>query len=141
MDEDSAIVKQYLQAGAIPIVKGIVPQIGSSDHDSNPVFGESKNPHDFARVCGGSSGGECALVASKCVPFSVGTDIAGSLRTPAAFCGVYSMKATAGRVTDRGVGDSNRERFDDFNHLKTVPGPIGSSVDDVITGFKVQSDP
>ena len=93
MKEDSAVLKQYLNAGAVPLVKGNVPQLGASQNSSNPIFGEALNPHDNSRVCGGSSGGDAALVAAKCIPFAIGTDQAGSLRVPSSFCGIYTFKA------------------------------------------------
>ena len=63
---------------------------------SNPVYGTTLNPYDKLRVPGGSSGGDAALVAAGGSPFGTGSDLAGSLRIPAAMCGLVSMKPTDG---------------------------------------------
>jgi Asp-tRNA(Asn)/Glu-tRNA(Gln) amidotransferase A subunit family amidase len=60
----------------------------------NPIYGTARNPHDVNRSCGGSSGGDGGLVAAKCSPLGIGTDVGGSIRIPAAFCGVYGFKPT-----------------------------------------------
>jgi len=57
------------------------------------------NPLNVKRSCGGSSGGDAGLIAARCVPFALGSDIGGSLRVPAAFCGIYGMKPTTGRIS------------------------------------------
>ena len=93
-DEDGVIVKLFRNAGAIPLVRGNVPQSALSLHTDNLVFGCARNPHDQSRSCGGSSGGDAGLIASQCIPFGIGSDIGGSLRFPAAFCGIYGFKPT-----------------------------------------------
>lgn len=93
-EEDSVTVKLFLKAGAIPLVRGNVPQSCLSIHTSNFIFGEARNPIDHSRICGGSSGGDAGMLASRCIPLSVGTDIGGSVRIPAGFCGVYGFKPT-----------------------------------------------
>ena len=65
----------------------------------NNIFGLAKNPHDSLRTCGGSSGGDGGLIASNCVPLSIGTDIGGSIRCPSAFNGVYGIKPTPLRIS------------------------------------------
>lgn len=65
-----------------------------SPHTNNRVWGESLNPLDNERTCGGSSGGDAGLLAARCIPISIGSDIGGSIRFPAAFCGVYGFKPT-----------------------------------------------
>ena len=66
----------------------------------NPLFGRTNNPWDLARSCGGSSGGEGAIVAAGGSPLGFGADIGGSLRVPAAFNGIASFKPTTGRMDD-----------------------------------------
>jgi Asp-tRNA(Asn)/Glu-tRNA(Gln) amidotransferase A subunit family amidase len=105
------------------------------------IFGEAKNPLDTTRSCGGSSGGDAGLVAARCVPFAVGTDIGGSLRFPAAFCGIYGFKPTQNRLTKRGCAPCRKERFNMHNHLTGTAGPMGASVDDLVTGMMCQLDP
>lgn len=65
-----------------------------SIHADNLIWGCSKNVHDKERSCGGSSGGDAGLVASRCVPIALGTDIGGSIRIPATFLGIYGFKPT-----------------------------------------------
>lgn len=79
-----------------------MPQMALSLHTNNLMWGEAKNPHNIKRSCGGSSGGDGGLVAARCVPLGIGTDIAGSLRLPAQFCGVYGFKPTTTRFSKRG---------------------------------------
>jgi Asp-tRNA(Asn)/Glu-tRNA(Gln) amidotransferase A subunit family amidase len=117
-----------------------VPQGKFNLSSKNMVFGEAVNPRNFDRSCGGSSGGDAGLVASKCVPFSLASDHTGGIRYPAAFCGIYGMKPTQRRCTSRGIGAMNRLRFDHFNHHQAVGGPLASSVDDCILAMKVQFD-
>ena len=83
-----------LEAGAIPLVRGNVPLAGASIHTKNYVWGRAKNPYDQSRSCGGSSGGDAGLVATRCVPIALGSDIGGSLRIPASFTGVLAFKPT-----------------------------------------------
>ena len=93
--KDAAIVAMIKKEGAIPIVRGNVPQFCWVGHTDNRVFGLSKNPYDQTRTCSGSSGGDGALVSSKCVPFALGTDIGGSVRAPAACNGILGFKPTS----------------------------------------------
>lgn len=69
----------------------------------NHIWGRAQNPWNTARTTGGSSGGEGGLLSSNCSPIGVGTDIGGSLRIPALYCGAYSLKPTAKRVSWEGV--------------------------------------
>jgi amidase len=72
-------------------------------HTTNNIYGTSLNPHDNKRSCAGSSGGEGGLIASNCVPISIGTDIGGSIRGPSAFCGVIGFKPTPYRTSYKGL--------------------------------------
>src|SRR5580704_10719876 len=87
-------------AGAIPIAETNVPQLMIFTETDNPLYGRTNNPWDLERSCGGSSGGEAAVIAAGASPLGLGNDIGGSLRIPAAFCGIASIKPTAGRVPD-----------------------------------------
>lgn len=93
-EEDSAVVQCMKLEGAIPLVRGNVPQAMYSIHTTNYIFGEALNPKDNSRSCGGSSGGDAGLVAAGCVPLGIGGDIGGSIRFPAVFCGIYGFKPT-----------------------------------------------
>jgi len=93
------------------------------------------------RSCGGSSGGEGGLIASRCIPCGLGSDIGGSVRFPAAFCGIYGFKPTGARVTMKGVPGARRHRHKAPGHLDSVIGPMGSSVDDMIIQSDIMFDP
>ncbi|MCM2394108.1 amidase [Streptomyces albipurpureus] len=86
------------QAGAIIVGKTNSPVLGFGGLTDNPLFGPTANPFDLSRNAGGSSGGSAAAVADGMVPFAEGTDAGGSIRTPSAWCGVYGLKPSAGRV-------------------------------------------
>ncbi|PIC43020.1 hypothetical protein B9Z55_009910 [Caenorhabditis nigoni] len=99
--------------GAIPFCFTNVPQGLLSYVSSNPIYGTTKNPWDFSRTSGGSSGGEAALLAAGGSAFGIGSDLAGSLRIPAAFCGLVTLKPTQDRlcVTDTHGGLPGRGRL------------------------------
>ena len=98
---DDPYVAALRAAGAIPIAKTNVPQLLIFTESDNPLYGRTNNPWNVERSCGGSSGGEAALIAAGASPLGLGNDIGGSLRIPAAFCGITSIRPTAGRTPDR----------------------------------------
>ena len=101
---DDAVICRVLRAhGAIPFVKTNVPQTLISFDCSNPIYKATRNPHDLTRTPGGSSGGESALIAAGGSILGIGTDIGGSVRIPAAFCGICALKPTAGRLSGVGI--------------------------------------
>lgn len=95
---DASAVARLRQAGAIPLCTTNVPELGFWFESDNPVYGRTNNPYDPARTCGGSSGGEGALIGAGASPFGVGSDIGGSIRMPAFFCGVFGHKPTNRRI-------------------------------------------
>src|SRR5215831_18182534 len=96
--EDAVIVSRAKSAGAVILGKTNVP-LGLADFQSyNDIYGTTNNPWDIGRSPGGSSGGSAAALAAGFGPLSVGSDIGGSLRVPAHFCGVYAHKPTFGLV-------------------------------------------
>jgi len=97
-DEDAAVVKRIKQAGAIVVGKTNTPEFGAGANTVNRLFGATRNPWDLALTVGGSSGGGAAALASGMLPLAEGTDFGGSLRVPAAFCGVVGLRPTAGLV-------------------------------------------
>ncbi|MET0264807.1 MAG: amidase [Duganella sp.] len=101
--QDAAIVARLKAAGAIVIARSNVPELAMTAESTNPRYGRTNNPHDVQRVAGGSSGGEGALVAARASAFGVGSDILGSIRIPAAFCGVVGFKPHSGAVDQRGT--------------------------------------
>src|SRR5947209_7235541 len=99
---DEAHVARLRQAGAIVLGKTNVAQLLMFVECDNPVYGRTNNPWNLDRTCGGSSGGEGAIIAAGGSALGLGTDIGGSCRYPAAFCGIAGFKPTAGRMPDRG---------------------------------------
>jgi fatty acid amide hydrolase len=97
---DDPYVAALRAAGAIPLAKTNVPQLLIYTESDNPLYGRTNNPWDLERSCGGSSGGEAALIAAGASPVGLGNDIGGSLRIPAAFCGIAAIRPTAGRTPD-----------------------------------------
>ena len=101
-EEEAGLVSVIKSLGANVIGKTNIPLKGLDVQCDNPVCGITKNPFDFSRTCGGSSGGSAVSVATGMVPLSIGTDLGGSLRIPAAFCGVTSMRCSYGRLPNSG---------------------------------------
>ena len=99
----ASIVKILNKKGAILIGTNNLNEFASGITGKNPIFGDSKNPWDFSRISGGSSGGSTVAVASGMVVFSLGTDTGGSIRVPASLCGLVGMKPTFGLISTFGV--------------------------------------
>jgi len=132
--QNDPYVQRLVEAGAIIIGKTNVPQALIYNETSNAVYGRTSNPWNLKRTPGGSSGGEAAIIAAGGSPLGLATDIAGSLRLPAAFCGITSLKATATRLYDDGYA-----RFlptPDFP-IVSVVGPMAREVDDLALMLQV----
>lgn len=95
---DATLVARLRQAGGIPIAKTNLPDLLFAFETDNLIFGRTKNPYSLERTPGGSSGGEAALIAACGSPMGLGSDCAGSVRLPAAFCGIAGLKPTSGRL-------------------------------------------
>jgi amidase len=100
--EDATVVARLRAAGAIPIARTNLPDLLFAFESDNLIRGRTNNPYDFSRTSGGSSGGEAALIAACGSPFGLGSDAAGSVRLPAHFCGIASIKPTSGRLPRTG---------------------------------------
>ncbi|KAJ4477352.1 amidase signature domain-containing protein [Lentinula aciculospora] len=124
---DAVLVDQLVSLGAIPIAKTNVPQTMFSFECSNPLWGRTTNPYNSNYTCGGSSGGEAALLAMDGSALGIGSDIGGSLRIPAAYCGVYCLKPSIGRVSKAGAHSSNPA----FEGIRSVAGPMARNVNDL----------
>ena len=132
------IVTKVLKAhGAIPFVKTNVPQTMISWENTNPIFGQTLNPRDLTRGPGGSSGGEGALVAGGGSILGIGSDVGGSIRIPAACCGVYGMKLTAGRTSLRGMQYASEGQL----CVTVSNGPLARDVDSLLLCSKVLLSP
>lgn len=97
-ERDATVVRRLREAGAIVLGLSNVPEGGMWMETYNKIYGRTNNPWDLGRTPGGSSGGEAALIAAGASPFGLGSDIGGSIRLPAAFCGVAGHKPTGRMV-------------------------------------------
>jgi amidase len=121
--QDAMIVERIKKAGAITVGKTNTPEFGAGSQTFNTVFGATKNPYDLTKTCGGSSGGAAVSLACGMVPIADGSDMGGSLRNPAAFCGVVGFRVAPGRVPSPALGNA-------WSTLG-VSGPMARTVPDV----------
>lgn len=133
---DGAAVKNLRAAGAIPLLVSNTPEFCTSWESNNYITGRTLNPHDSRRTAGGSSGGEGALVGAGASLFGVGSDVAGSIRVPAMFNGVFGHKPTAGVISLDGHFPNSPEKG--FNQYLTV-GPICRYAKDLPTLMHVMA--
>jgi amidase len=144
---DATLVTRLRRAGAIPIARTNLPDLLFAFESANLIFGQTNNPYDVTRTCGGSSGGEAALIAACGSPLGLGSDAAGSVRVPAAFSGIAGIKPTSGRLPRTGhfppaggwlemvwqIGPMARRVEDliEAMHLLTGPDGVDPTVPDV----------
>ncbi len=122
-DRDDRIVAAVRSAGGIVLAKTNTPEFGAGANTVNQVYGFTGNPFDPERICGGSSGGSAVALATGMVPLATGSDLGGSLRTPAGFCGVVGYRPSPGLV----AAPENKVAWVPFN----VDGPMARNVADV----------
>jgi amidase len=130
---DAILVERIRKAGAICLGKTNTPEFGAGSQTFNAVFGATKNPHDLTKTCGGSSGGAAVSLACGMLPIADGSDTGGSLRNPAAFCGVVGFRVAPGRVARAASGDS-------WSTI-SVSGPMARTVPDVALLLSVMAGP
>jgi amidase len=132
-DRDELVVERIRRAGAVPIGKTNVPEFAAGSHTFNTIFGTTRNPVDPTRSAGGSSGGAACALASGMVPLAEGSDMGGSLRNPASFCGVYGLRPSRGRVP-------SWPSENQWEALGTS-GPMARNVDDLALLLSVLAGP
>lgn len=130
---DATTVARLRAAGAVLLGKANLHEIGINPNGANPHYGLVENPHGEGRDPGGSSSGSAAAVAAGLCPLALGADGGGSIRIPAALCGVVGLKATYGRISEHGAAPLCWS----VGHL----GPIGATVADVALGYALMGGP
>lgn len=130
---DSTMVARVRAAGAIMVGKTNTPEFGAGANTRNPVWGATGNPFDPMLTCGGSSGGSAAALAANLLPICTGSDTGGSLRIPAAFCGVVGFRPSPGMVP----ADRRQLGWTPISVL----GPMGRTVGDARLLFESQIGP
>ncbi|MFC6287487.1 amidase [Nocardioides sp. GCM10027113] len=132
-EADELLVERVRGAGAVVIGKTNVPEFAAGSHTFNRVFGTTRNPVDPSRSAGGSSGGAACALAAGMVPLADGSDMGGSLRNPASFCGVVGLRPSLGRVPEWPL----------YNQWETtsVGGPMARNVGDLALLLSVQAGP
>src|ERR1700688_5179856 len=101
--DDAALVRRLTAAGAVLVGALNMDEYAFGFSTENTHYGATRNPHDPSRVAGGSSGGSAAAVAASLVPLTLGSDTNGSIRVPAALCGVFGFRPTFGRLSRAGM--------------------------------------
>lgn len=134
---DAELVQRLRAAGAVVLGKTNVPRELADFQSYNEIYGQTNNPWDAARTPGGSSGGSAAALAAGYVPLEFGSDIGGSIRNPAHFCGVYGHKPTWGIVSDLGHALPGAAAPADL----AVVGPLARSADDLALALGVVAGP
>ena len=132
-EQDELIVERVRAAGVVVIGKTNVPEFAAGSHTFNKVFGTTLNPVDPSRSAGGSSGGAACALAAGMVPLADGSDMGGSLRNPASFCGVVGLRPSLGRVP----------QWPHLNQWETtsVGGPLARNVGDLALLLSVLAGP
>jgi aspartyl-tRNA(Asn)/glutamyl-tRNA(Gln) amidotransferase subunit A len=133
-EKDATVVTRFKASGAIPLAKTNIPEFSASWETDNLVTGLSRNPWNLDRTPGGSSGGEAAAISAGLSPIGIGSDLAISVRGPAALTGIVGLKATHGRIPYTGHWPEVLNRY---FHI----GPLARSVRDITTAYSIMQGP
>jgi len=144
-ESDATVVRRMKDAGAILLGKTNLPLLATDFQTESPIFGRTNNPWNPARTAGGSSGGSAAAVAAGMCALDLGSDLGGSIRVPAAYCGIYALKPSERRVSGRGhipdwsiPGGSGPRHT--VRHLGAY-GPLARSAQDLRLVFDIVAGP
>lgn len=135
-EQDAEVVRRLKQAGAIILARSTVPEFVMAAETQNKRWGTTKNPLNPSRTSGGSTGGEAALIGSGASIAGLGTDILGSIRGPAGFCGIVGFRPASGLVNKSGAWSSGADYFESFNGV----GPMTRSVRDARLIYNIIAD-
>jgi len=127
----ATVINRLLSAGAVPIARAAMDEFALGSSGEYHAFGPTRNPLDTSRVAGGSSSGSAAAIAAGYAPFALGSDTGGSVRLPAAFCGISALRPTYGVLSRHGVTAM-------ANSLDQV-GPMALRVEDLALGVSVMA--
>jgi fatty acid amide hydrolase len=137
--EDGPLVKRLREAGAIILGKTNISQMLIYIESDNPVYGRTNNPWNLERTCGGSSGGEAAIISAGGSPLGLGGDFGGSIREPAHFCGIQGLKPTSWRLTNF---DTRANLLPAGQEVVVAqPGPMARTVADLALAMEVLAAP
>jgi fatty acid amide hydrolase len=136
IESDGLSVSRLRRAGAIVLGKTNLPQLMIWHESDNPVYGRTNNPWDLSRTCGGSSGGEAAIVAARGSPLGIGNDLGGSIRVPCHFCGIHGIRPTSLRMSRSGSARTLRG----FETFITQTGPMSRLVEELWLGLQVLTE-
>ncbi|MEA2576387.1 MAG: amidase [Chloroflexia bacterium] len=138
--EDGTVAARLKEAGAIIIGKTNVSTRLRDIQSNNDIFGRTNNPYNLERTSGGSSGGAAAALAAHMTPLEIGSDLAGSIRIPAHFCGVYGLKTTEYRVPMHGHIPDLPGAVRSHRQMWSI-GPLARSVEDLELAFRIIAGP
>src|SRR6266852_4707071 len=138
-EHDAPVTARVKSAGAIVMAKTNVPQMLADWQSNNPVYGRTNNPWDLARTPGGSTGGGAAALAAGLTPLEFGSDIGGSIRVPAAFCGVYGHRPSETAMPRS--GSFPLPPMPNAAVVMAVQGPLARSASDLELALDVIAGP
>lgn len=141
-DSDATVVTRLREAGAVLVAKSnLAFMLADFAQTTNPLYGKTRNPHDLERAPGGSSGGAAAALAADMTYLDFGSDLAGSIRIPAANCGVYGLRPSSGIVPLSGFQPPGPPRAPNEMSYLSCLGPMARTPQDLRTALRVTAGP